>query len=188
MSHSEHIARPCGFTLLELLVVCCLISILLVVSVPAFRTTFLSDSLKQSVRLLDKSIREARQRAAGSSDGCIVEFDISDNLILIFCNRRSDTRTENNNEYEGGQELPERRTIRLPPGTRFHSIWSGREEAISAGRLRLWISPEGYMQRTIINIDDGHRQMALVTSVFLDDLLIENGVLSPEDIQDDRVK
>ena len=52
-----------AFTLVELLVVCLLISLTLAVSVPALRDTLLTDQLKATSRKIIGAIRERREEA-----------------------------------------------------------------------------------------------------------------------------
>ena len=59
-----------AFTLLELMVVLVLLSIMTAMSVPRFASSIITDPLKRSARQVIGAVREARQQAAESPEGC----------------------------------------------------------------------------------------------------------------------
>jgi len=179
---SHHDVHPCrhraaerAFTLLELLVVCILLSIMLAFSIPAFRSNLVSDPLREAARKITGVLREARHEAALSRDGCFLIVELSEDRIGYECP-----------EFEKGETIiaEKKQTshmMELPSDIRFDSLWEGSDNS-TAGRIAVWINQNGQMDQTIINITDGDRYMALVTSVFLNDIRIEEEVFSPEDI------
>ena len=76
------------------------------------------------------------------------------------------------------RETASEKSINLPAGTRFSSVWSGARENISAGTFVIWVNNKGLMDQLIINITDDSEEMALITSVFLAKIRIENQVMS----------
>lgn len=171
------IAGQNGFTLIELLVVCILIAIMLAVSVPAFRNTLFTDPLRQAARKITGTIREARLAADGTWDGCNLEIDVSEKRIGYQCPEPPEEDADIVKEEESV------RSIQLPEGVRFYSIWSGEKQNITAGKVVLWISNKGLMDRAIINIADDHNEMALITSVFLSEIRIEDSAMTFEDVE-----
>lgn len=167
-----------GFTLLELLVVSMLIAIMLTLSVPAFRTTLVTDELRKDARRVIGTIREARQAATGSRNGCFLDLDISESQLSYHC-----PGPPAESETESQEEKP-KRTILLSSPVRISSIWSGPEENITSGTVSLWINRNGLMDQTIINLTDGDRDLALISSVFIAAIRLEDKSMSPQDLEE----
>ena len=167
-----------GFTLFELLVVSILLAIMLTISVPAFRTTLLTDQLRQAGRLVVGSINEVRRKAAGSKSGCYLNLNISENQITYDC---PDKRSQKDSEELISQEdTPQ--TTKLPDSVSVSSVWTGKDQSVTAGTTSIWINNNGLMNQTIINLTDGDRDLAVVTSVFKNDIRLEEKSLTPEDL------
>ena len=167
-----------GFTLLELLVVSMLIAIMLTLSVPAFRTTLVTDELRKDARRVIGTLREARQAATGSRNGCFLDLDISESQLGYHC-----PGPPAESESESLEEKPKHR-IMLSSPVRISSIWSGPEENITTGAISLWINRNGLMDQTIINLTDGDRDLALISSVFVASIRLEDKSMSPQDLEE----
>ena len=165
-----------GFTLIELLVVCVLLAIMLAVSVPAIHDNLFSDPLRKAARKITGAIREVRFEAETSVDGCILELDLSESRFGYYC-----TESDKSEQQTASEEKPDT-LIALPEGIRFESVWSGQKQNVTSGKVTLWVSTKGMMEQTIINIGDGDRKMALVTSVFRPEISIKDKALSFEDL------
>lgn len=171
-SSGEH-----GFTLLELLVVSALIAIMLAVSVPAFRTSLFTDQLRQAARSAIGTINEVRQAARGSRNGCFIDINISASQLSYDC---PEPPVEGETE-ESGEDKPARIT-KLPPAVRIASLWKGAEENVTSGNVSVWINQNGQMEQLIINLTDGEKELALVSSVFVATIRLEDKSMSPEDL------
>lgn len=167
-----------AFTLLELLVVAALVAIMLTLSVPAFRTSLLNDPLRQGARKVIGTINEARQAATRSTVGCVVNLNISENELGYHC---PESDAEESVENSGSEKEPAP-GVKLPDQVRISSVWIGAEENISTGEVDLWINPKGLMTQTIINLTDEDKEMALISSVFVADIRLEDKSMSPEDL------
>ena len=162
-----------GFTLLELLVVCTLIMILLVVSVPSFRNTLFSSPFHNGTRKVVRTINQARQDALTSRYGCYLIVNIDENRLWHQCPLSASLVMEKPEE--------ERATL-LPASLRISSVRSKMRRGADGGTAMIWINPRGMMEETIINISDGTKTMALVTSVFLPDIQLIPEELSLGDL------
>lgn len=168
-----------GFTLLELLVVSILIAIMLSLSVPAFRTSLVTDQLRQAARRVIGTVNEARQEAARSANGCNLDLDISENQLSYDC---PEPAGQDESAASSGDEKPLNIT-ELPPTVRISSVWSGADQNVTAGTITLWINKNGLMEQTIINLSDGDRDLALVSSVFVSTMRLEDKSMTPEDLE-----
>ena len=167
-----------GFTLLELLVVSALIAIMLAVSVPAFRTSLFTDQLRQAARSVIGTINEVRQAATGSRNGCFIDVNVSENQLSYHCPEPpAEGETDQSNEDKPG------RVTKLPAAVRIASLWRGSEQNVTSGTVSLWINQNGRMDQVIINLTDGERELALVSSVFVATIRLEDKSMSPEDLE-----
>jgi len=171
----RHRVAERAFTLLELLVVCILLSIMLAISIPAFRSNLVSDPLREAARKITGVVREARHKAALSREGCFLIVELSEDRIGYECPEPE------KDEKTTAEEEKTTRMMELPLDIRFESVWEGSDNT-TTGRVAVWINQNGLMDQTIINITDGDREMALVTAVFLNDIRLEEEAYSPEDI------
>ncbi len=167
-----------GFTLLELLVVSTLIAIMLALSVPAFRTSLFTDQLRQAARRVIGTVNEARQAATGSRNGCFINLDLNENQLSYDC-PQPPTEEETGTADE---DKPERLTT-LPSPVRITSIWKGREQNVTSGDVSLWVNQNGQMDQMIMNLTDGEKELALVSSVFVATIRLEDKSMSPADLE-----
>jgi len=168
-----------GFTLLELLVVCTLIAIMLAVSVPAFRTTIFSDQLRQAARNLIGTISEVRHAAAGSRNGCFIELDIGENQLSYHC---PEPTAEEEDEQPAENE-PDR-VSKLPASVSISSVWLGADRNVTSGNTSVWINQDGLMDQMIINLTDGEKELALVSSVFSPTIRLEDRTMTPGELEE----
>lgn len=166
-----------GFTLLELLVVSALIAIMLAVSVPAFRTSLFTDQLRQAARSVIGTINEVRQAATGSRNGCFIDVNLSENQLSYHCPEPpAEGETDQSKEDKPGS------VTKLPADVRIASLWKGADQNDTSGTVSLWINQNGLMDQLIINLTDGERELALVSSVFVATIRLEDKAMSPEDL------
>ena len=163
-----------GFTLLELLIVAILISIMLAVSVPAFRNSLFTDPLKLSARQVIGTIREARQRAVSTEKGCELTVDIDANSLSLACPQPF--------EKEDQEKKPEpeiERILSLPSQVTITSVFDGAQEEHSTGIVSLWINNRGLMEPAIINLSDGSDEIGLAQSPFISAIWMADQPLEP---------
>lgn len=169
-----------GFTLLELLVVSTLIAIMLAVSVPAFRTSLFTDQLRQAARKAIGTINEARQAATGSRNGCFINLDLNESQLSYDC-----PQPPTEEETDTADEDKPQRVTTLPSAIRITSIWKGTEQNVTTGDVSLWINQNGQMDQMIMNLTDGEKELALVSSVFVATIRLEDKSMSPADLETD---
>ena len=160
----SHILTNCnGFTLLELIIVCVLIGTMLVVSVPAMRSSFIGDQLKTSSRKIIGFVNGIRQLAEREHQSYFLNIDKIENRIWY----EKDITIEAEEENEDAEKLI------LPSQVRISEIWTRSEGEYSDDQHRIWISPKGYMDQTVLHIeDDGSNVISLHFFPFLDSVRV----------------
>ncbi len=182
-----------AFTLLELLVVLVLVSIMMAVSVPRFRTTVLTDPLKKSARQIIGTIKQARQRAAESPLGCSLIVSIDEASFSLFCpqpSRRPPPETEELEDFASFDDDDESDSVSSEPvqllkiddSSRIRSVWNGASTRFSIGEVSLWITSDGLMEPSVINLSDGSRELGLTIYPFLTDIRIDDEAVVPDDL------
>jgi len=150
--------RKNGFTLMELLVVMVLLSLLTVFAVPKIRTSLFTDQLKATARKLIGLVNETGMRARIEHQPYQLFFDPAARVFTV--------RAVAGNK--GTNAPPSIRPLHLSSGVRvvdFSSVHGGKRDS---GELKLMISPKGYVDKTLIHLqDDSGRDITLVLSPFL---------------------
>ncbi len=164
--------KPCekGYTLIELVVVMVLISIMLAVSVPRFRSALVSDQLMYSSRRLVGMIQEVRGKAVREYSDYRLCFDLE--------KRRVWYAREGDGEGEG--EPPE--MFQLPGGVVIRDVGSGDEVGQDAGATFVSVSRKGYASPAAIHLaEENGRTVTLFVSPFLARVRIAAGYQTMEE-------
>lgn len=154
---SPHSAADQGFTLLELLIVCLLISISLAMSVPSLRTSMVSDQLAAGSRKIISLITSCRSRAIMDHEPHLIFFDPAEQKL--WYQKASKKEEEATNHH----------SVTLPSGIRIEEIkqasGGSEQDPMKDG---LWVSKQGYMDKTLIRlIDTKNKSINLLISPFL---------------------
>lgn len=148
-----------GFTLLELLIVCLLISISLVLSVPSLRNSLVSDQLAAGSRKIISLVKSARNKAVTTRRPYLILFDPTEQRLWY---READA-----DDTEEGE--PRGPSVTLPSGIRIVEIkQAGGGQKLDPAKTGIWISKQGYMDKTAIRLNDGSdKSLSLLVSPFL---------------------
>ncbi len=152
-------SSPCqGFTLLELLIVCLLISISLALSVPSLRSSLVTDQLAAGSRKVISLVKSARSKAVMNQDPYLIFLDPAEQKLWY-------------QKASGDEEVTAAAhpSITLPSGVRILTIQqesAGKDhDPVADG---IWISRQGYMDKTVIHlVDRENRSISLLISPFL---------------------
>lgn len=160
-----------GFTLLELIIVCLLITISLAFSVPALRQSLVVDQLAASSRKVIALIREVRLLATQEQQPYLIHFDLDRKKIWYRADVAKPTEDKQHPDSHPG--------IQFPPSVSFMDIQSGTTEKKQSGELALWINKQGYMEQTILHLaDDQDNIISLVISPFLSTIKANDSYIS----------
>ncbi len=154
-----------GFTLLELIVVCALIGIMLSLSIPSLRTTFFSDPLKTTARKLIGLVNGVRELAVRQQQPYLLHINQMEKRVWY---EREDKKVNKENEKRQKQEF------RFPETVTLSGVWTGKDDS-SQEQTTIWITKQGYMKQTLIQIeDDAGNNLKVQFFPFLDSAVIAN--------------
>jgi hypothetical protein len=153
---------------------------MLALSIPAFRTSLFTDQLRQSARSIIGTIHEVRQAATGSRNGCYLDIDLGENQLSYTC-----PQPPAQDEDAPSSEDKPAPVAKLPSAIRISSLWSGVEKQVTSGAVSLWVNQNGRMDQLIINLTDGEKELALICSVFIAGIRLEDKAMSPTDLEQD---
>lgn len=185
-----------AFTLLELMVVLVLVSIMMAVSIPNFRSSIVTDPLKRSARQVIGVVREARQQAAQSPLGCRLVIDIEAGIFGLSCPQRpeqmrAELTIEEDEDYdivEDEEDATEPvKLLTLAEPSRIRSIWNGSSSRFTIGEVTLWITADGIMEPSVINLSDGRDELGLSIFPFITDIRVDDKAAVPEDYRGSEV-
>lgn len=171
------------------MVVLVLVSIMMAVSVPRFRTAILTDPLKRSARQIIGTVQEARLRAAESPQGCGLIIKIDEGSFGLSCpqpRRQADARTgdidEDGDDIEtSDDDLDEPyQLLTIGDPARIKSVWNENSTRFTIGEVTLWIDTDGLIEPSVINLSDGRDEIGLTISPFISDIKIDDEAVVPE--------
>jgi prepilin-type N-terminal cleavage/methylation domain-containing protein len=137
--------RQSGFTLLELIIVCVLIGMLLVVSVPTMRNNLLDDPIRSAGRKVIGYVSGVREKAVREQQPYLLYFDLDENRLWSL---------PESDEKNGIKEAPDEGVLQMPEDVDLRDLWSKTIGTTSRGIPELWISRQGYLDQSIIHIED----------------------------------
>lgn len=152
-----------GFTLLELIIVCLLITVSMAFSVPSLRQAMVVDQLAASSRKVIALVKEVRTLAAQEQQPYLIHVDLDREKIWY----QQDIPDSKDSKEKKEPATPQP-GIQLPPSVHLQDIQSGTPEKKTSGEVALWINRQGYMDQAIFHLaDDQDNIISLVLSPFL---------------------
>ena len=153
-----------GFTLLELLIVCLLISISLGLSLPSLRQSLITDQLAAGSRKVISLIQSGRSMAVRENEPYIIRQDPVNRTVWY-----EQAEIDEDGEETTEATPPLRSSITLPEGIRIQRIQQANAgDKHNPEKEGLWISRQGYMDKTTIQLVDGdNNSINLLISPFL---------------------
>lgn len=131
-----------GFTLIELTVVVCLISLMLLLAVPRVRDTMLTDGLKSTVNHLTNTARELRSEAVRNQVDYILLLDLNNNLIWTY---NVDMTPEAKNEMK-------QRVFQIPEDIKIQDVYRFGGNKVIDGEATIRFYKRGYAQPTVLHL------------------------------------
>jgi len=161
-----------GFTLLELIIVLVLISLLMVVSVPALRNTLLSDPLRSAGRSIIGYVGGVREKAVSERQAYLLYVDLDRNRLWNVPEKDAGT---------GEVEAPDKGVLQMAEDVEVRDIWSKSAGTISRGVAEIWVSRQGYLDQTVIHLENGDGEaLSLRLLSFLPEIEVLDGYYEPE--------
>jgi len=141
--------KTAGFTLVEIVVVMVLISLFMVFSIPLFGNIGTS-SLDSSARRLSGTIKYLFNESALSGLEYRLIYDLDHGTY------RAQILDENNQLVDASDQG---RQAKLKGSVRFKDLQVPGRGKTSAGQVTTFIHPSGWVEETIIHLDDGDNAM-----------------------------
>ncbi len=163
MTHFSHQrGNRQGFTLLELLIVCLLISISLAFSIPNLRQSMVTDQLAAGSRKVVALVQSARSKAIREHVPYIIRHDPAERTLWYEQAETTDDETAEDTTLA----CP---SITLPSGIIVQQIkQANATDEHSPEKDGLWISKQGYMDLTTIQlVDKKNNSINLLISPFI---------------------
>ena len=158
-----------GFTLLELIVVCALIGIMLSLSIPSLRTTFFSDPLKTTARKLIGLVNGVRELAVRQQQPYLLHINQMEKRVWYEREDKKDKIDKKDNMVD---EKRHKQELRFPESVILSRVWTGKDDS-SQDQTTIWITKQGYMKQTLIQIeDDAGNNLKVQFFPFLDSAVI----------------
>ena len=159
-----------GFTLLELLIVCLLISITLAFSIPSLRNSLVSDQLAAGSRKVISLVRSSRARAVAEQKDYLILYDSEERKLWY---RQAEEEEDQGNRGSSG-------SVTLPSDVSIQKVkqagGGSEQNPLNTG---IWVSKEGYMDKTLIQLEDSEdNSLNLLISPFLPTITVSTGPVS----------
>jgi Tfp pilus assembly protein FimT len=147
-----------GFTFVELTVVIFLIGLTIVLTIPRFRHTLVSDDLRSTVRQMVGTIRSVRNEAVREHKTYALHLDLESNRLWIESEGASDEE----------QLEAQAKAVQLPAGVRVLDVWHKDTGKDATGDTAIHFTQKGYVEYSVIHLgaEDG-RRFTLILSPFL---------------------
>ncbi len=161
-----------GFTLLELIIVCVLIGMLLVVSVPTMRNSLMDDPIRLAGRKLIGYVSGVREKAVREQQPYLLYFDLDENRLWSL---------PESDEKNGIKEAPDTGILQMPEDVNLRDLWSKSAGTTSRGIPELWISRQGYLDQSVIHLeDDDGEALSLLILPYIPAIEVHEGYYEAE--------
>jgi prepilin-type N-terminal cleavage/methylation domain-containing protein len=156
--------KQSAFTLIEVLVVCLLISIILTVGVPVLRDALFNDPLNTTTRKIISTLRGLREEVLRERQPFFLYLDLE----------HSSFWHDGNIDMKQKKNISENK-IQLPPSVRIIDVWTKSGGKQNEGTVALLISRQGYMDMTVIHLTDEREIKSIMLSPFLGSIKVVDG-------------
>lgn len=148
----------CGFTLMELIVVTCLLSLFLMFSIPRLQSVMPTDHLDAVVRRMISAVSELKNMAVQNSRFYTLHLDMD--LRLMWISHEAMTEAEILNAKKSG--------FRLPADVRIQDVEVPDSGKTSSGSADIAFSSRGYSGKAIIHLQGkGRGTVSLLIEPFM---------------------
>jgi Tfp pilus assembly protein FimT len=160
MTESGRLPVSEGFTLMELIVVTCLLSLFLMFSIPRLQSVMPTDHLNATVRRMISSVSELKNIAVQNSRFYTLHLDMDHHLMWI--SHEAMTEAEAMTARKIG--------FRLPADVRILDVESPDCGKISSGSADIYFSSRGYSSKAIIHLKGKDGAVSLLIESFMPDV------------------
>ncbi len=174
--HRARASPSSGFTLIELAVVVCLVSLFLGLAVPRVEGFLFRGGLNGAARSMKASVRYLRSKSILTGEFTALCFDLDRNAYSGEYEPAE--RTAGETGRAGAPLIPPET---LPEDVRFLDVSNIREPKRRTGELRSVLNPKGVIEETVIHLaDDRGRRLTLVINAYTGRFSIHEGYVDLE--------
>jgi prepilin-type N-terminal cleavage/methylation domain-containing protein len=158
MTGSGGLSDSCGFTLMELIVVTCLLSLFLMFSIPRLQSVMPADHLNATVRWMISTVSELKNIAVRDSRLYNLHLDMDHRLLWIT----HDVMTE------AQFQTARKSGFRLPSNVRILDVEVPDAGKTASGSVIIAFSSRGYSSKAIIHLQSkGGGPVSLLIESFM---------------------
>ncbi|MBI5590539.1 MAG: prepilin-type N-terminal cleavage/methylation domain-containing protein [Deltaproteobacteria bacterium] len=158
MTESDALSASSGFTLMELIVVTCLLSLFLMFSIPRLQLVMPTDHLNATVRWLIFTVSELKNTAVQNSRFYILHLDMDHRLIWVTHEAMTEAEIQ----------AAKKNGFRLPANVRILDVEMPDSGKASSGSADIAFSSRGYSSKAIIHLQDkGGSPVSLLIEPFI---------------------
>jgi prepilin-type N-terminal cleavage/methylation domain-containing protein len=162
-----------GFTLIELIVVTALIGIMLSISIPSLRNSFFTDPLKATTRKVIGLVTGVRELAVRSQQPYLLHISRLENRIWYEPEIKEKENPDSGNEKTGDSEGE----LLFPESVKISGMVVEKDAIASQDQTVIWISKQGYMNETLVRLEDADgNHLNVQFHPFLDPELVSDQV------------
>ncbi len=162
-----------GFTLIELIVVTALIGIMLSISIPSLRNSFFTDPLKATGRKVIGLVTGVRELAVRTQQPYLLHISRTENRIWY----EPEIKTKDNQDRDARKKGESTGELQFPESVKITGIAAESNESTSQDQTVVWISKQGYLNNTLLRIEDKNGDHLNVQFYpFLDPALVSDQV------------
>ena len=158
MTESEGLSASGGFTLMELIVVTCLLSMFLMFSIPRLQSVMPTDHLNATVRWMIFTMSELKNIAVQNSRFYTLHLDMDHRLMWISHEAMTDAEIL----------AAKKSGFRLPADVRIQDVEIPDSGKVSSGSADISFSIRGYSSKAIIHLQGkGGSPVSLLIEPFM---------------------
>lgn len=161
--------REGGFTLMELIVVCMLIGLMLTLTVPTMRDAFIDDPLASSARKVMGYVTGLRGVAVRTQQSILVHISEQENRIWYRKDISPHTAGKEGDVGLDDELVTSAKDLKLHEDVTINSVWIGGDGSVVEEQMVIWISKQGYMNHSMIQLkDNSGAELTVEFQTFID--------------------
>ena len=171
MCDAEGVTASGGFTLMELIVITCLLSLFLMFSIPRLQSVMPTDHQNAVVRHIMFTVAELKNASLQHCRFYTLHLDMDHRLMWI------------SHEFmtEADKEAAKKHGFRLPTDVRIQDVDRPDFEKTSSGNVDIVFSNRGYSSKAIIHLKGTGGSVSLLIESFLPEVSYFNRRISFQD-------
>ncbi len=156
-----------GFTLIELVVVCALISLVLFLSIPRLEKIHTAGNMRQASQWLVINIPRLKEQAIQQQIDLSLHLDMRDNILWVSSPDMTDEQ----------RDAARKEGFRLSESIRILDVEFPGEPVLSGGNAEICFYSRGFSDRAWIHLAEEDRKRSFLVETFLNNVEQHDGYL-----------